>query len=270
METLKELNKICQKPDYRKKGNWMARYVVRDAALPLSWLLLHTPVTANQITFAGLAVALAACCCFSAAADTAFLAGALLLQFWYLLDHVDGHVARYRKQSSMTGIFFDYITHHIVHTGVYISLGLRAYKLYGGVLYLYAGIAAGLSILAFNLITDCKCKTFIWAVRWNGDALAYTGGDEGGPGKGRRSGTAPAGVLKKIFSFMHKTCEIHVVMNILTLAALAQFFFRGVELSRQLVWVYFFFSLIISVFKIGYIVVSRDIDREFVRYRRED
>src|SRR5437762_1650191 len=103
VESLKELNRICQKPRYREVGNWMVRYVLRDLALPFTWLLLHTPVTANQVTLASLVVGLFGISLFAATSNASFLTGTLLLQLWYLLDHVDGQIARYRKTACLSG-----------------------------------------------------------------------------------------------------------------------------------------------------------------------
>ena len=58
VEPLNELNRICQKPDYKKTGNWYVRHIVREAALPMTWLLLHTRITANQVTAVSLAASL--------------------------------------------------------------------------------------------------------------------------------------------------------------------------------------------------------------------
>ena len=103
MESLKELNVICQKPDYKTKGNWYVRTILRDAALPVTWLLLHTKITADQVTLASLAVALLGMIALALPGTGWFVAGVLLLQLWYYLDHVDGQIARYRKTVSLTG-----------------------------------------------------------------------------------------------------------------------------------------------------------------------
>ena len=102
VQSLKDLNNIVQKPDYKTKGNWMARNITRDMAVPLTWLFLHTRITANQITLLSLLVGLSASVAFVFFSKVNIFIGALLLQTWYLLDHVDGQVARYRKQQSLT------------------------------------------------------------------------------------------------------------------------------------------------------------------------
>lgn len=50
VESLGELNKKCQKENYKKTGNWMVRSFLRCFALSRTWILLHTSITANQVT----------------------------------------------------------------------------------------------------------------------------------------------------------------------------------------------------------------------------
>src|SRR3989338_5676458 len=129
VESLKKLSEICQKPRYKKVGNWMVRHILRDAALPVTWLLLHTPITANQVTFFSLVIGIVGIGLFSALAPSLFLAGTILLQLWYFLDHVDGQIARYHKTVSITGRFFDFLTHHIIHGVIFFSLGICMYQI---------------------------------------------------------------------------------------------------------------------------------------------
>jgi len=160
MESLKELNSICQKPRYKEVGNWMVRHILRDAALPITWLLLHTPITANQVTTLSLVIGLLGMVCVSAPATSSFLLGVVLIQVWYLLDHVDGQIARYRKTASLTGRFFDFMTHHVIHGVIYFSLGFYVYLLGGSVWFIIWGFFASICMMAFNLVHDTKYKTF--------------------------------------------------------------------------------------------------------------
>lgn len=233
VESLKDLNKIVQKPRYREVGNWMVRNILRDAALPVTWLLLHTPITANQVTFLSLGVALFGIFLLSLEGAGAFLAGTLCLQFWYYLDHVDGQIARYRGTASLTGRFFDFLTHHIVHGVLFFSLGLHAYDATHQFFFVIWGFLGSASMFLFNVLYDTKYKTFMEKLSSYDrvQVLKSSSATQTGKEQGSERG------LKKLFSVFHKLCEIHVLMNILTLGAILEALFKFPWDARVLLFV---------------------------------
>jgi len=260
VEPLEKLGQICQKPRYKEVGNWMVRHWVRDAALPITWLLLHTEVTANQVTVFSLVVGLAGISLFAFASPVPFLLGTMLLQLWYLLDHVDGQIARYRKTACLSGRFLDFVTHHIIHGTIFFSLGLYGFRMSGSTLFVIWGFTTSLCILLFNLINDTKHKTFFEAL---GEGRTYRFREEKGSS---RTGAQMKGktLPRKIFSFLHKLVEVHVLMNILTVASFCQvFWLRGIDFRLLLQVFYGILLPVLSGVKIGYLVTSRKIDEEF-------
>ena len=139
----------------------MVRKILRPAALPITWMLLHTPVTADQVTLAALLIGIVGLLLFAAVSKSLFLAGAILLQLWYLLDHVDGQIARYRKTACLTGRFFDFMMHHIIHGILFFTLSFYCYSATGHVFFLILGFIVSFMMTLFNLVYDAKCKTFI-------------------------------------------------------------------------------------------------------------
>lgn len=257
VESFRELNQLCQKPDYKTKGNWYVRAVLREAALPATWLLLHTPVTANQVTLISLLAALLGMFFLAVPGEAAFLTGALLLQFWYYLDHVDGQIARYRKTASLTGRFLDFLTHHIVHATLFFALGFYCYGVTASAAFIVWGFFSALAILAFNSIHDLKYKTFFEKLQQNGGVIRK----QRDAFRKASKGTAP--LAKRFFSFAHKCCEIHVMMNILTLGALIQLVFSTIDPRFFLFWVYGLVAPGIAVAKIAYILKVRKIDVDY-------
>lgn len=260
VESLKELNRICQKPRYKEVGNWMVRHILRDAALPITWVLLHTRVTANQVTAVSLGIALLGNIFFAFPSPYFFLGGTLLLQLWYLLDHVDGQIARYRKTASLTGHFFDYIMHHTVHGTLFFCLGYYAFARSGALIFLILGFTASLSIMLFNMLSDTKHKAFyqrlsgMTIVRIHSDPAVKPASPRNQPSSG-----------KKIFSLIHKSIEIHVLINLLTLTALLQMFpaFSGIDFRFLLFGFYSLAAPFLVITKVTYLVTSRKIDSEF-------
>ncbi|MBN2295071.1 MAG: hypothetical protein JXM70_21765, partial [Pirellulales bacterium] len=91
--SLEELERICQKPDHRRLGNWMARRLSRPTALRVTWLIVPWGISANAATLLAWAVGMASAAAFAMGSPGWWLLAAALLQLWYLLDHVDGQLA---------------------------------------------------------------------------------------------------------------------------------------------------------------------------------
>lgn len=259
VESLQDLNRLCQKPRYKEVGNWMVRHVLRDLALPITWLLLHTNISANQVTLISLLVGLAGIFLFALPLKGFFLVGALLLQLWYLLDHVDGQIARYRKTACLTGRFFDFLTHHLIHGVIFFSLGWYAFIKTGQSSFLLWGFLTSLSVTTFNLIHDTKYKTFFERI------LSFEAVKVLHAGQKEKDRIRAGEWRRQIFSFLHKSCEIHVLMNLLTLGALAEFF-QWVPFDPRFIFLIFYGVTVplIAFVKMGYIIVRREIDKEFM------
>ena len=262
IESLKELNKIVQKPNYKTVGNWMVRNITRDMALPLTWVLLHTPVSANGVTFISLIVGMSGCVLLSLGTESCFLCGAIFLQLWYLFDHVDGQIARYRKQASVTGIFFDYITHHIIHIGVFIGIGWSVYTHTLEVVYILLGIVTATSILVMNLIYDCQYKAFFHWIRMYPQLVVKK---ERNAANSDINHPESESRFRVMFSWFHKLGEIHVLMNIITVIAIIQI---SMDLYLLHFVVVFYLVLIpfVAFLKLTYFVLKNKPDKEFQEF----
>ena len=238
----------------------MARNLVRDAALPITWLFLHTPVTANQVTLASLVIGVVGVICLALPLKSMFLIGSLLFQFWYLLDHVDGQIARYRKTACLSGRFFDFITHHLIHGIVFFGLGMYCFYAKGGVFFVVWGFVMSIGIMLFNLTHDTQCKTFFEKILTVKQILVKAV-------KSNEKSTAALAertIFRKVFSVIHKACEIHVLMNILTFCALIEFFIPMSPDFRLILFLFYGLAVpFLAITKISYLILYRKIDREF-------
>ena len=265
VESLSQLRERCQKPRYKEVGNWMVRHILRDAALPLTWLLLHTSLTANQVTLIALLTGLGGLVCLAFPGTGMFLAGVLLLQFWYYLDHVDGQIARYRGTASLSGRYFDYLMHHLVHGLILFALGCFLFFQTGQFIFVLWGFAGTLGTLFFNLSHDIQHKTFFEQImRSGGVQVRPEFADE----KPKAASKSAAGLLKKIFQGMHKAHEMHVWMNGMTAAALLQIFLRGKPVDFRICF-FVFYGLAapaLAIVKNIFLIRFRKVDAEFDKY----
>lgn len=149
--SIKELREICQKPVINENC-WYARNFTRRISIYFTKLFLYTPLSANQITV--LMTVIGVLCGFLFAFGNVIysLLGALLLQFWYVLDHVDGEVARYKKIQSLTGEYLDYLAHVIVHPAVFVGITFGVYQKFPNLTVFVLGFIASLSLILFDLV----------------------------------------------------------------------------------------------------------------------
>ena len=119
--SVKKLRLISQEAKSHRT-EW--QYIIhRKLSIYLTWLLLHTGLTANQVTIISI------CSGFLGALSLLFapgpwsLSGYLLFYGYFLLDKVDGEIARFKKEESLRGIFLDYMGHMIVPPLLPLSVG---------------------------------------------------------------------------------------------------------------------------------------------------
>lgn len=97
--------------------------VFRRISIYLSWLLLHTGVSANQVTVISIVMGVAGLVFLGVGATWATALGLALLLGYHLLDRVDGEIARQRKVFSLRGVYLDNVGHHLTIAGVLIASG---------------------------------------------------------------------------------------------------------------------------------------------------
>jgi len=136
VESVKELRKICYgKGVYRP---WFNKYVSK-ISIYVTWMLLRTPVTANQVTiFEYFLLFLGAIFLFFGNLEYIFI-GLLIIHFTNLLDVVDGDIARYRKKSSLTGVHLEAIYDQLLAYFVFFPLAFGIFLQTGSKAILVVG-----------------------------------------------------------------------------------------------------------------------------------
>lgn len=225
--SLSELERRCQKPDHRRIGNWMARRVTRPAALRITWVIAPYGVTAHATTLCAWCVGIAAAAQFAVGTPFAWLSAAICLQFWYLLDHVDGQLARLHGTSSLDGVQLDYLMHHTLNLLVPLGLGYGTARASQHEIWLGAGLAWGISALVLGLLHDTRYKAFVQRLKRVQGELRVIGG---GGARPSAQPSVPRSPRRLVGWTLQKHCEPHVVMNLATCAALAVWLFQDTRL----------------------------------------
>ncbi|MBI1852391.1 MAG: hypothetical protein HYR85_18785 [Planctomycetes bacterium] len=151
MESVEELREICQRPvetlndlPGRLYGNRISIYVTR------SFLQLGISANAASALMAIFGLAGAGLLVFG---RVVAIAGFALLEISYILDCVDGEIARYQRRTSLLAAAYDYVTHLLIKSAAYICLGIG---LFGELHEPWVLIAAFVALLATLL------QKFLW------------------------------------------------------------------------------------------------------------
>jgi hypothetical protein len=120
--------------------------------------------TSNAVSFLSIIVTLAACVSFGISTIPAIITGIVLINFWLVLDCVDGNIARCNKQKTTYGEFIDDMSGYFTTAFVYVAIGLAAFH-NGGIVFnkgsefiLIAGFISSISdVLARLIHKDYVC-----------------------------------------------------------------------------------------------------------------
>ena len=82
------------------------------------------------------------------------IVGAVLIQAYLLLDCSDGEVARFRKRTSVTGVYLDRIGHYMSEVALLAGLGVRAQGAWENGGYVELGLLAALGAALIKAETD--------------------------------------------------------------------------------------------------------------------
>lgn len=152
MPTIKEIKKQGS-----KEFSSFHRRLLHEVSYYLTWIFLHTPLTPNQITVFWALWQFASSFLLLQGDYWSVLLGTFLFQFGTFLDCVDGQVARFRKTTSLFGVYLDEVAHNVLNPLFLLFLSIGVWRQSGNQLYLLAGVIGILCfwytrILAMNIL----------------------------------------------------------------------------------------------------------------------
>ncbi len=149
----KELKNFKHRVNPEERQGAYGYYFIRPFSLYLTYLAIRAGLTANQVTVLQILSGVAGAVCLAIPTTACALAGLALLQLGFVFDNVDGEVARFRKQASVTGKFLDSVGHEIVVPSMFFGLGLGTYFRTGSFESIIFGFLAGFFSLRFDIAT---------------------------------------------------------------------------------------------------------------------
>lgn len=158
-ESINQLREICQVSYPGWNDQPWVYFRIRKVSIYLTWILLHLPLTANNITLLGIAAGLLACVLFGL---NYLIAGVIVLQFSVLLDFCDGEISRYRGQQSEEGSYLDLIYHFCVHPSIFAGITIGAHKIHPTTWIVVVGFIATISIFLNAMVKAYASEIAIW------------------------------------------------------------------------------------------------------------
>ena len=122
VESVKDLKEICYKESKGRRPLYM-EWVTMKISIYVTKLILYTPIGADQVTIVMVLLAILGSIFMGFGTLKLILIGILIIHFTVILDNVNGEVARYRKEGSMTGTFLEQYYHELSVPLIFFSLG---------------------------------------------------------------------------------------------------------------------------------------------------
>lgn len=270
MENISELRKICQTAPQKERGNIYALVVSRTFSIFITRLLLPTGMTANQASVLMIAVGLLANFLFLFAWRETFLMGAFLLQLWYILDGVDGEIARYhyykrtgslvrdKRDGGLTGQYLDMINHYIINFLVPATLSFGVYHQTGRPFWILVGFVASLTQVLMLAMHDARSRAQLTMLKRFACAAISS------PSKENTPQTAKERSLPhRIFMILHNTLTYPSVINYAGIAAVLNFAVPSLEWRIPLLLYWSFGTLVVITTLVTRAVTKQLTEEEF-------
>ncbi len=157
--TLSQVRARCSEGRFFAYDDWRDRLFVPPSIL-LVWVFVRFGWTGNGVSYLSGAVALIGAFCLATADPLYVLLGSFGYMAFYLLDYVDGGVARFNGEAGMSGQYMDSTMHAVSAVGVAAGLFAGALSVAGswiipfGVLTVVAATLA-LDRYSFAWFTIC-------------------------------------------------------------------------------------------------------------------
>jgi len=164
MESIVELKGKVRKsftPEQYKNRPWFTEEVTRRLSIYLTWLFIRFGITANQVSLSVFILGIISGVAFIWGH---FLIGVLLLQIWYLLDAVDGEVARYHGVNDLTGDYTDKLMHYVIEAWIFYTIGVGLARHYDILWIHYLGLWVAFLFTFLKLIYDLKYKCIMFYI----------------------------------------------------------------------------------------------------------
>ena len=164
-KTFDDFRKICQEGGVgggKLKDTLIDNYpdwIMRKFSIIFTLFFVKINITANQVSSLSIVLGIISAFLFMKGTYTYYLLASLFLFLWFVLDHSDGEVARYKKQKSNLGHFLDKMMHSVIHPLVFLGIGFGLYNSSENLYWLIFGIISSFCLFLIDLTNLNKLET---------------------------------------------------------------------------------------------------------------
>jgi phosphatidylglycerophosphate synthase len=153
---VRELEAICggegRDPETERSFRTAYAKPIRRISIRFTWLLLHTRLSANQVTVLAILIGIAGAMLLAWSDFWPLVIGLVLLQLSFVLDYSDGEIARYQAMqrgatTGAGGAYLDWIGHYYVPATMTAALAYGAFTVSGRDWLLLAALVIVFSLL---------------------------------------------------------------------------------------------------------------------------
>jgi phosphatidylglycerophosphate synthase len=149
---------IIRRSSYKDTDNKLARFN-RSMSLPISIALIRTPLTANQLSVALVALGFYSAWLFSTGNYWAGVLGGFLSLAASVMDGCDGEIARLKYQESALGCWIETFGDYSYYIAIFVGLTVGAARRTGWhSFYWLGGIALAGTLVAFALLIFLRSR----------------------------------------------------------------------------------------------------------------
>jgi hypothetical protein len=248
---VRELEAICggEGRDADDEESFRIAYarLVRPLSIRLTWLLLHTGLSANQVTVLAVLIGVAGALLLAWSSFWPLVVALVLLQLSFVLDYSDGEIARYqaRRSDATTdagGAYLDWIGHYYVPATMVAALAYGAFEVSGRDWLLLAAL-----VIVFSLVRiGYSARDHVLLGRFRDEpslrsspeflraVLARQGGDPDrleleADYRARRAGSSGEGALWRRYTNVGQLLVYPGFINLVTLAVVIDLIVSGLD-----------------------------------------
>ncbi|GEM_PF-1091780 len=213
--------------------SWWGRYFLDPVSIRLTWLIANfTKLSPNAVTVLSFLFALVSAYLFYRGETLFLVAGAFVYEFGFILDTVDGKLARLTGKSSTTGAFLDvYLDNISVFVNLF-ALVMGRFLISGEMKYLIAGLVY-LFVHFLQVLSKYQALHFLG----KGYKQEFYGGEKAGAGEGPFASIKSFFVKRKLSMVLFSTVEGEAL--VFFIGPLTGLVFESILISLVLVLLFF-------------------------------
>jgi phosphatidylglycerophosphate synthase len=152
-----QIRSLAQPPSTLSRRNaehWLSGVYGRRVSIYFTWLAVRLGVSADTVTALMIVIGLIAAGLVAVQGWVGPVIGAVLMQFYLVLDCSDGEIARCTNTESPRGVYLDRLGHYAIDATIFSAFGIRASDWFASPGWAFAGFATAIVVVLIKVETD--------------------------------------------------------------------------------------------------------------------